>query len=216
VVIVGVTDSDARVGGQRPSKDDPKYPMQMHRVHVQVENVLRGELSDRTAWVYYFGFAGGFDGPRPLGFGRDPSRRILWLRRDAGVLRMACDGWDQCTMYVESGAHPGYSADPGTPFANSLADILFTRGQGDVNESKFAKVVEWGAPSTIPVEYLLKKYTHLALTETPSISAAACSQIWLYTQERASSSANREKAIQAMETAGCHCVGAPRGSPRCE
>lgn len=52
LVIVGVADSDARVGGKRPSQDDPTYPMQLHRVRVPVENVLRGELSERTVWVY--------------------------------------------------------------------------------------------------------------------------------------------------------------------
>jgi hypothetical protein len=56
----------------------------------------RGSLGDKTAFVYYFAFAGGFNGPRPLGFWSPPSRRVLWLRRDGGVFRMACDGWDGC------------------------------------------------------------------------------------------------------------------------
>ncbi len=216
IVIVGVADSDTRVGGRRPSKDNPDYPMQLHRVRVRVENRLRGELSDRIIWVYYFGFAGGFDGPRPLGFGRESSRRIFWLRRDAGVLRMACDGWDECTMFVESGAHPGYRPEPGQPLGYALADILLTRGQGAVDEVKFARDVAWGAPSTIPEDYLLKKYTHLALTEKPPVRAGACSQIWVFTKDSMSPEANRRKAAQALGDAGCRCVEGARGNPSCE
>ena len=93
LVVVGVVDSDMRVGGPVPSRRDPNYPMQLHRARAQVENVLRGSLGERTFLVYYFGFGGGFDGPRPLGFGPEASRRILWLRRDGNLFRMvAMDG----------------------------------------------------------------------------------------------------------------------------
>ena len=215
LVIVGVADSDSRIGGQQPSKRNPAYPMQLHRVRVRIENVLKGSLSDRTILVYYFGFAGGIVGPRPLGFGREPSRRIFWLRGDSGVLRMACDGWDQCTMFVDSGAHPQYTPEPGKPLAYALADILFTRGQGEVNENKFARDVAWGAPSTIPEDYVLKKFTHLALTEGPSIRAAACSQLWICTQDSGSEAVSRRNAEQAMRNAGCHCDKDPSGNPHC-
>lgn len=216
LVVVGVADSDTRVGGTRPSKDDPKYPMQLHRVRIHVENVLRGELSDGAVWAYYFGFAGGFNGPRPLGFGPKPSRRILWLRRDAGVLRTACDGWDECTMLVESGAHPGYRPEPGKPLGYALADILLTRGQGEVNETEFTRAVAWGAPATIPEDYRIKKFAHLALTEKPAMKAAACSQIWVFTQDSMSPAANRQKAARTLEDIGCRCVDAPTREPRCE
>ncbi len=95
LVVVGVADSDVPIGRPVPSRHDPDYPMQLHRVKVRIENVLKGSVDEPTISVYYFAFAGGFDGPRPLGFGRQPSRRILWLRKDGGSFRMACDGWDQ-------------------------------------------------------------------------------------------------------------------------
>src|ERR1700722_984491 len=56
LVIVGVADSDIRVGAKRPAKAVFNDPSQLHRVRVRVENLLRGELSDPTIWVYYFGF----------------------------------------------------------------------------------------------------------------------------------------------------------------
>jgi hypothetical protein len=82
LVVVGVVDSDSSVGRTVPSRRNPNYPMQLHRINVRIENVLRGSLSERNITVYYFGFAGGFDGPRPLGFALGPSRRVLWLRQD--------------------------------------------------------------------------------------------------------------------------------------
>ncbi len=138
LVVVGVADSDVMIGNAVPSRRDPNYPMLLHRVRVHVENVLKGSISEPTIEVYYFGFASGFDGPRPLGFGRDPSRRILWLREDRGVLRMACDGWDGCTRFVESGAHPGYKVDPQRGLDYAMADILLTRGTGKTNDLRWA------------------------------------------------------------------------------
>jgi len=134
LVVVGLADSDLPIGRPLPSRHDPNYPMQLHRVKVRIENILKGSAGEPTIFVYYFAFAGGFDGPRPVGFGREPSRRILWLRRDGGSLRMACDGWDGCTMFVKSGAHPQYRADPQQPLNRALADILLTRGEGEIND----------------------------------------------------------------------------------
>ena len=78
---------------------DPKYPLQLRRLQVRVENILKGDVSRGTVAVYYFTFAGEFDGPRPLGMWSVESRRILWLRREAGA-RHATGGTDapgKCT-----------------------------------------------------------------------------------------------------------------------
>ena len=48
LVVVGVVDSDRRVGRPVPSRRDPSYPMQLHRARVQVENVLRGSVREQT------------------------------------------------------------------------------------------------------------------------------------------------------------------------
>lgn len=138
-VVVGLVDSVSRIGRPVPSRHDPSYPMQLHRISVQIENVLRGSINERTITVYFFGFAGGLDGPRPLGFALGPSRRVLWLRRDGGVFRMACDGWDYCTTFVDSGAHPQYQADPGRSLDYALVDILLTRGQGAVDDLQICR-----------------------------------------------------------------------------
>jgi hypothetical protein len=145
LVVVGVVDSDQPVGQTLPSHDDLRYPMQLHQARVHLENVLRGSIDRRSVFVYYFRFASAFDGPWPLGFGRVPSRRVLWLRRDAVVLRMACDGWDGCTMFVESGAHPYYRADLSRSLDYALADLLLTRGERKIDGRRFASEIEWYA-----------------------------------------------------------------------
>jgi len=180
LVVVGVVDSDRRVGRPVPSRTDPNYPMQLHQARVQVENVLRGAISERTFLVYYFGFGGGFDGPRRLGFGPKASRRILWLRKDGEVFRMACDGWDACTMFVDSGAHPRYKADPRKPLSYALADILLTRGEGKIDEIPFASEIERGVPGQGMEGYIIGKLRDLALTESSAVKTAACVQLWIY------------------------------------
>jgi hypothetical protein len=177
--------------------------MHLCRVRVRVENVLRGSVKDRTVLVYYFVFAAGFDGPRPLGFGREPSRRILWLRRDAGVLRMACDGWDTCSTFVESGAHTQYAPDQRKPIGYAITDILFTRGDGEVNEDRFARRIHNNSPT--PDDYLMEKFKHLALTEGPTVKAAACSRIWIDAKDAAENPDPkvRRDAAKSLVDAGC-------------
>src|SRR5439155_7051989 len=103
IVVVGVLTSDILMRRPIPKHSDPKYPLQLRKLTLRVENVLKGAAIPETLPVYYFTWAGGFDGPRPLGLWKIGGRRILWLRRDAGVFRTACDGWDGCTEGVASG-----------------------------------------------------------------------------------------------------------------
>ncbi len=214
LVVVGIADFDAPVGNTTPSRRDPSYPMQLHRVRVRVENVLRGELSERTLTVYYFGFAGGFDGPRPLGFGPRPSRRILGLSRDHGALRMACDGWDVCTMFVDSGAHPRYRTDPQESLDQAVAEIILTRGEGKIDEGQFARAVEWGVPDQGIQAYVIEKLKRLALTESPAIKRSACHLLWIYSQDRTDERL-RQYAQDTLRDAHCRCATpAFRGLPQ--
>jgi hypothetical protein len=138
--------------------------VQLRKLSVRVENVLRGTVNTGTAVIYYFALAGPIDGTIPLGQWQAGDRKILWLRLDSGVLRTACDGHDSCTMPVTSGAHPHYQPDPTKPLGYALADICFARGEG-TTDGQFARGVEWGAPSTVPESYLFEKLQQLAATE---------------------------------------------------
>jgi hypothetical protein len=213
IVIVGVLVSDTLVVRPVPMHSNPKFQLQLRRLGVRVENVLKGDISRGTVAVYYFTFAGAFEGPQPLGMWKVESRRILWLRRDAGVLRTACDGWDGCTWGVYSGAHPHFTVAPQTPIGDAVADILLTRGEGKVDDSRFAGSVQRGAPS--PEDYLIEKYQHLALTEGLAIKTAACTQLWICAQDRGASQSSRNIAREAMRRADCGCITKPDGAPDC-
>jgi hypothetical protein len=195
IVIVGVIQSDTLVRGPVPSHWTG-YPLQLRKLNVKVENVLRGDGIPGTVAVYYFTWAGAVNGPRPLGFweldghATPVPRRVMWLRYDSGVFRTACDGSDHCTMAITSGAHPGFSADSNKPLGYALADLLFTRGEGAI-DSQFATGVERGGPSTIPEAYLFEKLRHLAATDVPLVRAAACKQLSYFEQECAIPQPNR-------------------------
>lgn len=128
IVVVGVIESDTLVRG--PTHPDGAL-VQLRKLKIRVENVLRGNAIGETVIVYYFTWAGAFDGPKPLGIwsmagNSTPAfRRVLWLRKDSGVLRTACDGWDYCTMSVNSGAHPSYRPTPQKPLDYALADLPY-------------------------------------------------------------------------------------------
>jgi hypothetical protein len=189
--------------------------MQLHRVKVKIENVLKGSISEQTIFVYYFALAGAFDGPRPLGFGSEPSRRILWLRKYDGAFRMACDGWDNCTMFVRSGAHLQYRADPEKPLGHALVDILLTRGEGEINNRQFASEIQWGVPDQGIQEYVIERVRQLAIRESFEVKSSACQLLWIYTQDRIDSSL-RQKAHDSLQAANCNCRLKPDGNVLCQ
>ena len=209
IVVVGVLTSDTLVRKPIPMHGDHEIPLQLRQLVVRVENVLRGQVADKIMVVYYFTWAGGFNGPRPLGFWGPGTRRVLWLRKDAGVFRTACDGWDYCTMAVDSGAHPRYRADPRKPVDNAVADILLTRGEGRISETRFAMSIEARSPGA--EDYLMGKYRRLAMTERPPVKTAACVSLWMWGHDPALI----RYASDAMRDADCRCIPISDGNPDC-
>jgi len=68
IIVVGVLKSDTLVATPVRAHSEPHSLLQLRRLTVTVENVLKGSDIHGTIAVYYFTWAGGFDGPRPLGF----------------------------------------------------------------------------------------------------------------------------------------------------
>jgi len=219
IVVVGVLSSDALVRIPVPMQSDPQYPLQLRRLKVQVENVLKGESIPGTIVVYYFTWAGGFDGPQPLGYWKVGSRRILWLRKDSGVLRTVCDGWDGCTMSVQSGAHRHYRLDPQKALNYALVDLRLTRGEGPIDEIGFANEIERGVPVGIPDQalqvYEVEKLRRLVLTEHGDVKSSVCQQLWLYGTGRMDPSTSLD-ANQALDAASCRCTAKPYGNVDCQ
>jgi len=215
IVIAGVLVRDSLVHRPIPMHSDPKVPLQLRKVAVQVENVLKGGPVPKTVTVYYFSWAGGFDGPRPLGFWQVGGRRIFWLRRDSGSLRTACDGWDGCTMEVQSGSHLRYRPNPNKPLDYALADLLLTRGEGVVSEIGFATEIAQGVPDQGLQGYVVEKLRYLAVTERGDVKASACKLLWIYTVDRVDPKVRRD-AENALHAGNCRCTAKPDGNAECQ
>lgn len=202
IVAVGVIIRDSLVQKPVPMHADPSYPLQLRKLEIRVENVLRGNTPRGLASVFYFAFAGGYEGPQPLGVWHVGSRRIFFLRRDSGVLRTVCDGWDYCTRGVYSGAHPGFIPEPGSSLENVIAGLVLTRGEGEIDDDRFAGDIRRGTPGS--EDHLIERYRELALTKGSLVKAAACTGLWLSTL-RWSPVPTRELATNSMRVAGCTC-----------
>ena len=216
IIVVGVLASDKLIRKPVPMRSDPTYPLQLRRLTVHVENVLRGSPIPNVIAVYYFAFAGGFDGPEPLGNWTPGARRILWLQKDSGVLRTVCDGWNYCTQRVGTGAHLNYRPDPQKALDYALLDILSTRGEGAVNENSFGTELDEVGDQVPGLQaYSIAKLRHLALTEHGYIRSCACQMLWLYTVDLVKPPIKQD-AENAMHDANCRCIKTPDGNERCE
>jgi hypothetical protein len=183
--------------------------MQLHRAKVHIENVLRGAIGERTIWVYYFAFGGRYLGVQPLFLYGPPARRILWLRRDRGVYRTACDA-QNCTMVVESGGHPNYKPEPEETLYHQIVDLSLTRGDGPVNDHRFAMKISFGEPL-----YALPKLARLALTESSEVRSMACFILWNYSRDK-SDARLRERAADSVRITKCRCARNNSGQMVCQ
>jgi len=170
LLVVGLAENDERIGEPVTSRHGA---MQLHRITVHVENVLKGDAPQRTIPVYYFSYAGPSYGSEPLIFGREPSRRIFWLRMDGGRHRIACDGFN-CALDIMSGAHPGVTMTPGESIDRVIAELLLTRGEGPIDDHQFARQLDRGVPDRGDEDYVVEKLGHLAVTEANETKYAAC------------------------------------------
>lgn len=205
VIVVGVLAQDMLVRRPIPIYSDPNYSVQLRRLTVNVENVLKGAPVPKTIEVYYFTFYGGYDGPPPLGSWNVGDRRILWLRRDAGLLRTVCDGWDGCTKGVFSGAHPHYTPDPRKPLDYASVDLLFTRGEGDVDENRFGTGLDEIGDNAHMRSYAVEHLKRLVLTEHGFVKSCACKTFFIYSVDLIEASTHRETA-DAMHAGDCRCT----------
>jgi hypothetical protein len=205
LVVVGLAEGDELIGRpvRNPTNPDESNSLHLHRVAVRVENVLKGAVPEHMIAVYYFAFERLNVGTRILSFGREPVRRVLWLRKDAGVYRTACDA-QNCTVWIESGAHPGYTPDPNASLDQTLVDFSLTRGEGPVNDYHWAKEIGLAVERPGLDGYTIEKLRHLALTESSDVKYTACQWLWSYSHWEIGDRL-REVAHDSVTAAGCTC-----------
>lgn len=171
-VVVATIHNDNPVGPVQTSSSQQRYNVQLHRLRIHIENVLRGRVPHRDLTVYYFHIAQAYDGVRPLGSWQKDSRWIFYLVEDAGVQRIACDVAGPCAVPVKSGAHNGYMPTLDNSLPSALADILLTAGSG-VNDQEFADGLPEAA-AELPVGLSIVRLHQLA-SRGGVVRGSACS-----------------------------------------
>ena len=138
IAVVGRVVSVRQIGGVRSSASDPPLKVELVRVRLAVENVLKGPGVGRQIDVYYFQYSAYtrvfrnvfLYRPRPGDY------RIFFLREEAGVFRAIKDVSD-FTLEVYSGSHQNAMLPPGSP-GQAIAWVLLTPGEG-IRQDVFAK-----------------------------------------------------------------------------
>jgi hypothetical protein len=84
VFIVGLIAAYKEIGPPKPSRYDKRTPMQLCRITVRLENVLRGDIGSANVPIYYLVNFGSNGGPSRLGiivFGSSEDWRRRKLRK---------------------------------------------------------------------------------------------------------------------------------------
>ncbi len=179
VIVVGTILANSKVGQPRRASWDEHITVQLNRFTVHVENLLRGRLPDRNIPVYYFAYAGVLGGPAGLGMAgaggilRIGDREIFFLRPDSGVLRTSCDFFRVCVTPVTSGEHPGFHFEQGKPVAESIVDLLLTRGK-NCTDQQIKEAIWKSRPDSFSFDYTVRKLQQMTATEVPAVREEAC------------------------------------------
>jgi len=78
-----------------------------------------------------------------------------------------------CVTPLATGEHPGFHFEPGKPLAESIIDLLLTRGQNCTDE-QMKKAIASGAADGFSLDYTVKRLQQIAATEVPTVSNEAC------------------------------------------
>ncbi len=183
VIVVGTIAGHACLGQPHRSHWHPDQSMQLCRVTVRLENVLRGKVSGTVVPIYYL------IGTRQMGHARMGmvgrgghwqigDRAIFFLQWDSGVLRTVYDTWAAATPPVLSGSHANYKPMPGESISHQIIDILLDRGQG-CGEGQWAQAILGStARATIfDLTYTIQKLRQIAATYTPQARQAALGEL---------------------------------------
>ena len=166
VIIVGQIVNQVDIG--RPSAYGPQSSIQLRRVNVRVEKVLRGNVRGRAVPLYYLS-AYQISGPPRMGMvGQGGHWRvgdhIIWfLTWESGVLRTVKDTWADTTVTVLTGPHTGYEPKPKESYTHQVIDILLDPGeQCDSDQWALAILKSAMRSSGFDLEYTIAKLRSIA------------------------------------------------------
>jgi hypothetical protein len=153
----------------------PEGPIQLFRVDISIENILKGAVpAGRNAFFYFQRITA--TGPALMGFySRGTFRDILLLRNEKGRLRLIRDVRSNCAPTVYTGAHPAFKPTPGESVHEQMVDILLTPGKGVTDAGMLHAIFEM-APFLTSHTYTLVKLLQLSESDSSLMRTAACLQ----------------------------------------
>jgi len=178
IILVGQIVAYSELGRSRSSRWDATNRIQLCRIIVRVENVLRGGVARDDVPVFFFVSVGSTGGPPQLGMigrtgrWRIGDRELFFLKRDSGVLRTIIDNYALAAQPVLTGAHTNYKSRPGETVPEMIVDILLTRGQG-CSDQQMAQAVSRSVADFFDLPYTVRKLRQLANNEVPVVQKAA-------------------------------------------
>lgn len=180
VILVAQLVKDDAVGQSHPSRWSPDQPMQLYRITVHVENVLRGNVQSGLIRIYYLIDIRASEGPPRMGMmghggnWRVGDRITFFLRWDSGVLRTWFDTFAVGTIPVLTGPHPNYTPRLGESVEDSVVDILLDRGRGcDNTQWAHAILVSTSKAYNFDLAYTVRKLRQIAASYVTEVRRAA-------------------------------------------
>jgi hypothetical protein len=138
LIVLGDVQSVSEVGHARPSAVEPRIGVQLTRVTIRVEEIIKGPLrTDELSFLYYkfSPEASRVDLGKPRYSPRSGQRRIFFLKPSGEMYRSIADVIDY-TLRVSSGTH-GRGFCSGKSPGRCIAELLIIP-QRDVDIEQFA------------------------------------------------------------------------------
>jgi hypothetical protein len=149
-------------------------PVQLWTVRVRVEQVLQGDVQSKEVDIFYFPDMGAGESPvaRVMGDLYTGHSEMFFLQRDHQKLRTICDGWRRCIMWVRTGTHYNFKADPLVSIEDNIVRLLLSRGEHTTDKQMLDAIYHppqrWGNG---PVSKALRQL--IAREGSPAVRAAA-------------------------------------------
>ena len=167
VLVIKVVHADL-LGSPQPAYPGGPKTLQLVNFTANVENVIKGDLPDKTISFFFFVKTDG----KPHYY-LDPGKRyIVSLRREGSVLRSFADATQLC-IWVHSGYHNQKDLPVDLGPARTIAYMLLTPG-ADCDLKEFAQFLAFPDYDYREPAYLNERLKELQLSSSRMLRDAAC------------------------------------------
>ena len=182
VIVVGVVKHSSWMGTAHKSRWDEDEMVQLIRVDVTFENVIKSDINSDNGEVFFYRSLRASEGPPRLGMigeggtWKPGDRELFFLQKEQGHLRTICDTFRNCVIPVLTGSHPSFRRSPNP--IEDIARILLTKGDGCSDYQMAAAVkINAGLVALFSKEVAVQHLRILAGENAREIRKEACYQL---------------------------------------